>query len=258
MNLPLASAWVKNQFYSLTSPVQKSAWNISAGISAALGDISGMRGAAAENSRLRGQITDLESRLAQMNDLKKENQTLRDVLNLGLDKAYDLKMAQIIGKDMAQDTLLLDKGSSDSIQAGYPVIDSNKAVVGRIVAVYDKFSKVALLTSKNSSFDVKVGDGSIDGLARGQGNFSLILDLVPKDKNISAQEMVVTSSLGGIFPKDLVVGNIGEVQKNDAQMFQKAQITPAFSIAGAASVFVVMGVNATADAAIAPKTSPVK
>jgi rod shape-determining protein MreC len=117
---------------------------------------------------------------------------------------------------------------------------------------------VALLTGKESSFDVRVGDGGIDGLARGQGNFNLNLDLVPKDKDISSGSAVVTSSLGGIFPKDLVVGNIGSVQKNDAQMFQKAQIIPAFKIQDTDSVFIVMGVNAPTDALPAPKTSPTK
>jgi rod shape-determining protein MreC len=189
----------------------------------------------------------MESKLAELGDIKKENQALHEILNLGLDKDYDLKMAQIVGKDVAQDTLLINRGTADSVENGYAVIGSNKAVVGRIVAVYKNFSKVALLTAKESSFDVRVGDGSVDGLARGQGNFGLYLDLVSKDKNIESGAIVVTSSLGGIFPKNLVVGTVGIVQKNDAQMFQKAEILPAFTIESADSVFVVTGVNVLND-----------
>ena len=258
MNLPLANAWVKNQFYSLTGPLQKFTWNMSSGAASALGSISGMGSAARENNQLKDRIIGLESQVAELNDLKKENQTLHGLLDLGLDKEYDLKMAQVIAKDMAQDSLLVDKGSDDSIENGSAVIDSNKAVVGRVVAVYGKFSKVELLTDKASSFDVRVGDGGIDGLARGQGNFNLSLDLIPKDKDIGSGSAVVTSSLGGIFPKDLVVGNIGLVQKNDAQMFQKAQIIPAFNIENTDSVFIVMGVNSFPDAARPAITSPAK
>jgi rod shape-determining protein MreC len=258
MNLPLANAWVKNQFYSLTEPLQKYAWSVSSNVSAVLGNISGMSGAVQENNRLKGRIIGLESQVAELNDLKKENHTLHGLLDLGLDKEYDLKMAQVTAKDMAQDSLLVDKGSNDSITNGAAVIDSNKAVVGRVVAVYDKFSKVELLTDKASSFDVRVGDGGIDGLARGQGNFNLSLDLIPKDKDISSGLTVVTSPLGGIFPKDLVVGNIGLVHKNDAQMFQKAQIIPAFMIEDTDQVFIVMGVNAPADVPQPTKDSPAK
>ena len=129
------------------------------------------------------------------------------------------------------------------------MIDANKAAVGRVVAVYKNFSRVALLTGKDSSFDVRVGDAGVDGLARGQGNFNLILDLVPKDAVIGGGMLVVTSSLGGIYPKDLVVGSIVNVQKNDAQMFQKADITPAFKIESSDSVFVVMGTNSPQDQA---------
>jgi len=249
MNLPFAGGWFKNRFYSLTEPFQRGAWNVSASVSATFGGISQMSSAVAENSRLKDQITSLESQLAQLNDLKKENQSLHEVLNLGLDKQYDLKMAQVIGRDVASDTLLVDKGLSDSVQTGFPVIDANKAAVGRVVAVYKNFSRVALLTGKDSSFDVRVGDAGVDGLARGQGNFNLILDLVPKDAVIGGGMLVVTSSLGGIYPKDLVVGSIVNVQKNDAQMFQKADITPAFKIESSDSVFVVMGTNSPQDQA---------
>lgn len=247
MNFPFTNGWVKNQFYSLTAPFQKSVWNISSAASSLIGNVSEMRAAAQENVLLRGRITNLESRLAASDDLEKENQTLRQVLNIGLNKQYELKMAQVIGRDIAQDTLLVNKGSVDAVQTGFSVIDSNRAAVGRVVAVYANFSKVALLTGKGSSFDVRVSGSDIDGLVRGQGNYSLSLDLIPKDKDISAGSTIVTSSLSGIFPKDLVVGSVGEVRKNDAQMFQKAQIIPAFKIESTNDVFIVMGINASAD-----------
>ena len=244
LNIPRVNDWLKNQFYSLTTPIQKSIWSASADAAGFVKNVATMQSAAQENEKLRRQIVDFEAKLAELDNLKKENQSLHEALSLELDKDYDLKMAQIIGKDVIQDSLLIDKGSSDAVEIGFPVITSNKAVVGRVSKVYPKFSKVTLITGKNISFDVKISDGNIDGLARGQGNSNLIIDLISKEKNINTGMAVFTTSLGGIFPKNLVVGNISNVQKSDVQVFQKADIAPAFNIETSDSVFIVMGVNA--------------
>ena len=87
-----------------------------------------------------------------------------------------------------------------------------------------------LISDKNSVFDAKVQEKDISGVVRGEGNFKIILDLIPRDKEVSSGDIVVTSSLGGIFPAGLLVGQISNVKKNDVDPFQYIEINPSFNI----------------------------
>ncbi len=185
-----------------------------------------------ENQALRG-------RIAVLAELKKENEDLRSALNIGLEKDFELELAQITGKDVSQDSILVDKGSKDGILKGFPVITSQKILLGRIGEVYENFSEVILISNKDSSFDAKIQDKDASGIVKGEGNLRLYLDLIPKNKEISKGEFVVTTALGGIFPKGILVGEITEVEKTDIQPFQKAGIKPSFRIDGLDRVFII-------------------
>lgn len=237
LNLRPVNYAAKNAAYLALGPIQRGIWTAGANISGLFGSVSNINSEASENRRLRTQVTDLLSKTAQIGELKKENDILRQGLNLELDKDFDLKLANIVGKNVSDDTLIIDKGSKDMVDSGMTVITGQKAIVGRISKVYDNFSEVTLVTSKGFSFDVKIGD-SIDGLAKGQGNFCAGLDLVSRDKELKPDDPVYTSALGGIFPSGLLVGTIKNVDKNDVETFQSAALTLAFDARGSDQVFV--------------------
>jgi len=240
LNFPAINSSAKNAVYSVLGPVERGIWNAGAGIYGFVEPLSKMNSAAAENERLHEQVNDLLVKAAQISDLKKENDFLREGLNLELDKDFDLKLADIIAKDVANDTLIINKGSRDMIDSGMPVITSQKALVGKISKVYDSFSEVTLVTSKNFSFDVRIGDG-VDGLVKGQGKYCAGIDLVPRDKGLKADDPVYTSALGGIFPAGLLVGTVKEVYRNDVETFQSAALSLAFDAGGSRQVFVANG-----------------
>jgi len=232
LNVPVANSWFKNAVYGALAPVQRNIWAGGARVSAFIDSISSMSSASAENERLRRQVNDLTVKTAQLGELKKENDFLRQGLNLELDKDFDLKLAGIIGKDASRDVLIIDKGSNDLVEAGMPVITAEKAVVGKISKVYADFAEVALITGRDFSFDVKVGDDAVDCLVKGRGGLSAAIDLVPKDKKLEAGAAVITSPLGGIFPAGLLVGTVGDVDTNDVEMFQSGSVVPAFDFNG--------------------------
>jgi rod shape-determining protein MreC len=238
LNIPFLNSQLKNGAYSMIGPVQQYVWFAGAQVSEFIGSLANMNSAARENEQLKGRVDELLAANAQMEDLKKENDYLRQGLNLELNKDFDLKLADIIAKNVGSDTLIINKGSKDMVQAGMPVITSQKAVVGKISKVYDNFSEVELITSKNFSFDVKIGDDMIDGLVKGQGGFAATIDLVSKDKELKPGSQVVTSQMGGIFPAGLVIGTIKDVNKNDVETFQSAAISLAFDINGSSRVFI--------------------
>ncbi|MCU0652852.1 MAG: rod shape-determining protein MreC [Candidatus Pacebacteria bacterium] len=237
-NLPFFNESLRNSFYSAAAPLQRGVWVAGAQASGFFSSFARANTAGVENENLRKRVTELTARAALMEEVKRENDFLRQSLNLDLGKEYDLKMADIIGKLVSEDRLLINKGSRDLVEAGMPVITSEKAAVGKVSKVYDNFSEVELITGKSFSFDVKIGDAGVDGLARGRGEMSAGVDLVPKDKEIRGGDVVTTSRMGGIFPAGLVVGRVKDVTKNDVETFQSASIELAFGIGTASRVFI--------------------
>ncbi len=239
LNLAGFSKPVKNFFYSFSQPIQRTLWKTGNDVSDFFGGIleikilkKELEAVYLENQALRGQI-------AASAELKKENEDLRSALNIGLEKDFELELAQITGKDVSQDSILVDKGSKDGILKGFPVITSQKILLGRIGEVYENFSEVILISNKESSFSAEIQDKDASGIVKGEGNLRLYFDLIPKNKEILEGELVVTTALGGIFPKGLLAGEITEVKKTDIQPFQTAEIKPSFQMDELDSVFII-------------------
>lgn len=230
---------VKNFFYSISSPAQKKIWSNGINIS---GFFSGIR----EAQSLRKELEDLKAKnqelIAQnvaLEELKKENETLRQALNIEMEKEFQLKFSYIVSKDVFEDSVLIDLGAEDGIKKGMPVISKEKTLVGRIGEVYDNYSEVIMITSKKSSFDAQISEKEVFGVVKGKGDSGLRMELIPKEKEVLAKDLVVSTTLGNIFPKGLLVGEITEVKKSDLEPYQSAEIKPAFEFSGAENLFVI-------------------
>jgi rod shape-determining protein MreC len=253
---------VRNFFYLISAPIQKTLWRLGDRVSNFFEAISGIQNLKKENEDLKVKIQSLTAENVSLKELGKENATLRTALNLGLEKEFKLTLAQVIGKDISQDSLIIDRGSKDGVLKNQPVITEQKSLVGRISEVYENFSKVMLITNKDSTFDGKISEteiypvrdyqseekmpreqisNGVYSLVKGYGNFKVFFDLVPKDKEIKKGDIIVTAATGGIFPEGLLVGEIKEVQKSDVEPFQKVEISPSLDIKEINYLFVISG-----------------
>ena len=121
------------------------------------------------------------------------------------------------------------------------VVDDNKSILSALeILLTPEFREVTLLSNKESFLDVEIEDKEIDGLVKGKGSFNLWLELIPKEKEIEQGDIVVTSSLSGIYPQGLLVGEVGEIKKQDPEPFQTAIINPFFNIKETKTIFIVI------------------
>ena len=231
---------VKGFFYSFSSPIQKSFWQAGDTVSDFFEGISQRKQVQAENEELKLKLQELLAENSSLQELGKENKILREALEIGPAKEFRLTMAEVIAKDISDDTLLINIGSQDGIQKDMPVITQQKALLGKIIEIYDKFSRVRLISYKDNSFDAGITASDITGVVKGEGNLKLLLDLIPQKAPVQAGELVISSSLGGIYPKGLLVGLIKEIKKSDIGPFQQAEISPFFNIAELKDVFIIL------------------
>ena len=101
-----------------------------------------------------------------------------------------------------------------------------------------------LISNKHSVVDVKIQTSDtvlpiISGAIKGNGNLSTYLDLVASQAKINEHDTLITSGLEGIFPKDLLVGKITSIDKNDLKPFQTASVQPLFDVKNIDTLFVI-------------------
>jgi len=239
--LNLFQSQVKGFFYSFSVPIQKPLWRAGENISDFLFSVFTIGKLRNQAEELEFKNQDLIYQISLLSELKEENIILRQALDLELEKEFRLEMAQIIGKDISQEFILINKGAEQGILKDMPVITEQKVLIGRVKEIYNDFSKVMLIFHKESSFDAKIQreeEKDVSGIVKGTGSQGLTLDLI-KDE-VFEQDIVLTSALGNIFPEGLLVGRIRAIKKSDVETFQQAEIDPAFNISNTNKVFIIL------------------
>lgn len=220
------------------------------------GDLQTLR---AENQRLQQQVDQLVYQLSLQREIEIENEHLREMLNLRdqtpeiFGPQADLLAAEVIGRDPSNllKFLTIDRGSDDRIKPGMPVITA-RGLVGQIDQVRANSATVKLLSDPTSSVNALVQRSRATGVVQGvQGatGTSLVMGFMPQTDGIAQKgDLVLTSGLGGHFPRRLLVGEISEVRRRDVDMFQEAVLRPAVDFGQLEMVIVVryftpIGVN---------------
>lgn len=201
----------------------------------------------------------LETALSEIARLQAENETLRkeneqlledageaQILRQLFDRAaetptYRRITADVIGQDTnpALQSILINKGFDDGVRVGMPV-EAARGLVGQIYRVTNNASQVALLTETASAIPVRLGSTRATGMLRGAGRGQLpTIDWIDLQYEVEVGELVTTSGLGGNFPENLVIGRVVEVERNEAELFQRAVVQPAVDFNAIEIVFVV-------------------
>ncbi|MDD4990420.1 MAG: rod shape-determining protein MreC [Candidatus Pacebacteria bacterium] len=231
-----------NSFHRIFSPLEKYFWDKGETTGNFFQNLFQAKKISQENDFLKQQNIFLLQKIDEFREIVKENENLKAALGLKNKENFDIVLGQILSKQATEDVILIDKGQADGLTKDMSVITSSGILVGKIKSVLSNFSEVALITAKNSAFDIKVQISDSDevvALAKGQGGMKLALDFAPKEKEIKIGNPIFTVALGGNFPKGLLVGEIASVQKNDAELFQTGTIKPYFSNFLSGGIFVI-------------------
>lgn len=249
--LNLFTPAIKNAFFAMSSPIQKMFWNSGESSSTFLGSLLNAGSIFKENERLKQENQKLLYQVAFLQSIEQANKAQSDVSLSCQDSGFKLVMAGVTGLE-DNDILSINKGSANGISEGMPVINQQNVLFGKVVKVYKNFSKVMLISNKNSVVNVKVQQEiqdsklpEIDGVVKGSGGLSAYLDLIPVSDTINQQNVLVTSSVEKSFPKDLLVAKINKIQKDDQKPFQQAEISLFFDVKSSDNLFVITNYKQT-------------
>ncbi len=240
LNLSSLSGNIRSFFYSLSLSSQEWLWEKGDNVSDFWVSVFKAEAIKKENERLILENQTLIIENINLGYLKEENEVLKTAFDIKLQEEFELEISQVVAKEISRDYLIINKGSRDGARFGLPVITEEKVLVGKIIEVYENTSRVQLSTAKENSFDVEVLGRDIYGLVEGEGNLTFSLGLIPKEKEINIADKVVTSVLGGNFPKGLLVGEVQRVNSSDVASFQEAELNPSFNIKELNYLFIII------------------
>jgi rod shape-determining protein MreC len=133
----------------------------------------------------------------------------------------------------------INVGALQGVEVGMPVVSGGAALVGRVAQVGPRTAKVQLLTDPDSAVAALLQTSRVTGLVVGQPDGTLRMEYIPQEERVAARDIVLTSGLGGVMPKGLVVGQVTEVQKMDYALFQAATVRPAVDFSRLELVLVI-------------------
>jgi rod shape-determining protein MreC len=198
--------------------------------------------AQAELEQLRLQVDMLQRENEELREIQGEYQTMLALFDRARETPEFTRMtAKVIGYDSSPlfRSMILDRGSDDGIQVGMPV-ESSRGLVGQVYRTTNQAAMVLLLTDNISSIPVRLGESRATGIARGGGlGGAMTMDWIDLEQQIEVGDVVYTSGLGGRFPQDMVIGRLSDVERREADLFQKATIQPAVDFEALEMVFVI-------------------
>jgi rod shape-determining protein MreC len=191
------------------------------------GGYFGLRGARAENARLRSEVADLEMRNRTLESQAAEAQRLSVLLNFReTHPEAPMLAAQVIGAsaDPASHTIFVNRGEHDRVRRNMAVITPD-GIVGKIVDVYPSTSQVLMISDRESGVGALLADTRTHGILKGNDDPAPRLEYVVNDEKVHSGEMVVTSGDDRIFPKGLLIGTIADAKEGNP--FQVIRVQPA-------------------------------
>jgi rod shape-determining protein MreC len=185
-----------------------------------------------ENFELKSKVAELTGQLQDLDETKKENERLRELLNYEAEPGIEFVTARVIGRDPNHwyDTFIINLGISDGIEIDMPVVNGD-GLIGRIVEVGAKWSKVMPIVDSSSGvsgFVVRTRDNGILNGTPTAGVESALLKMskLVFEADLTPGDIVITSGQGGVFPKGIPIGEVTEVSQSDDGMRNQAIVTP--------------------------------
>ncbi len=209
-----------------------------------------------ENAMLRTQQVLLQAKLQRFAALESENRQLSQLLAATehlKKKRFQLARLLLVNADPLLNEVILDKGQSDGVKVGQPVLDAN-GVMGQVISVNLLSSRVLLLTDFRSAIPVQDVRSDARGILVGRGRLAkLLLKDIPSTVDIKVNDLLVTSGLGGRYPAGYPVGVVSVLNTNVVTQFASVEVDPSAQLNRNRPVLLIWPANPAVEKTVSAK-----
>jgi rod shape-determining protein MreC len=199
------------------------------------------------NEELETQNASLLLENVRLREIEVEAARLRDLLNFAQENpSFDFQGAHVVGRVIAQDPsnlqryITLDVGREKGIAHNMPVV-TDRGLVGRISEVGEGWSRVLLIIDPTSTTSALTQSTRASGSVEGQADGSLVMQSIPQGDTVSVGDTVFTSGLGGNFPRQILIGQVIDVERKDYELYQAATVQPTVDFDHLEAVMIITG-----------------
>jgi rod shape-determining protein MreC len=215
-----------------------------------------------DNRQLKERQWRNELRLMRFEAIEQENLRLRQLVAAAPRVGEKVMLAEILRVDLDpfRHRVILDRGSNDGVVKGQAVVDG-AGVFGQVTNVGPSSSEVILLSDAAHAIPVQISRNGLRTIATGTGDTRrLQLPYLPRNADVKAGDVLVTSGLGGVFPGGYPVGQVTEVKRDPSLPLAVVSAEPAAALDRSNEVLLVWftprAPTATPALATTPATTP--
>ena len=223
------------------SPVQNLFSSATESISDSFGHHLFLAETSRENDRLLLEIDRLSRENNELLEEKKLLERSKKLVEYFDDDERPFVVAKVIGYDATQwsKMIFINRGTNHKVEKKLTVM-TDAGIVGHIIHSSPNSSKVLLITDSRSAIDSLFQKTRASGVTVGTGGKTCQMKFVPISAEVSVGDKVVSSGLGGVFPKGLVVGMVVDVVKQKQELFQDITVVPSAELSNLEEVVVVL------------------
>ena len=201
----------------------------------------------AENAALRQRVAELEEAGIAGQDAVRENERMKDLLGLHEERPdLQYRDAAVVRRDSSNwsSDLTIDRGTAGGVSVNDCVIDQYGHLIGVVTRADFNTSVVTTILDPTLQLGGRIARTDEDAIL--MGDFTLMLEgltklsFVSEDAKLVTGDQVITSGLGGVYPRGLVVGTIRTLYVEEDGISRHAQGEPAADIAGVQYVYVIV------------------
>jgi len=178
--------------------------------------------------RLSAETLLYQAQQQRMAELAAENIRLRSLLNATELLKGNVLVAELIGvsPDPLDHVIVINRGLEDGVYENQAIIGS-EGLMGQVIEVYEKHSRVLLITDASHALPVQVTRNGLRAIAEGTGDFQrLKLRYVSPTMDLRNGDLLVSSGLGGRFPVGYPVGKVVAINRDPGQAFVEVDVEP--------------------------------
>ena len=238
---------ISSSVSTVVSPLQKIVYNINSRVKETVDFFLNFSEVKLENEELKKKNTKLANELIEYESLKDEVERLREALNFTESKNnYKYVGVNIIGYsgNSLSDGYIIDKGSNDGINKNMVVV-SSKGLVGKVTKVASNFAIVQSILNENIAVAVmdqqtREATGVLQGLSDKRDNNMTVVYNLPISSDVKEGDIIITSGLGKIYPKEIPVGTVVSVEEDNVRVMKSAVVEPFVNFNEVEELFVVI------------------
>ncbi len=231
---------------ALAAPVQSAGTAVTSPIRAAGDFFEGLGVSRDRLQALEAQNEELRARLVELEEARQENERLQGLVSFADENEYASIGARVIGRPTSswEGVITIDRGSKDFVEPGMPVVAAG-GLVGQVVEVTASSAVVRLITDQQSGVAAIVQSSRTPGIAVGSVEQALTLDFVDPATAPVVGDVVITSGIGGVFPKGIVLGDVIAVDVRRGELYPDVRLESRVDIGSIEEVLVLVGAAVT-------------